>query len=110
MGKIKKYLLVIIILIACGCSIKKGDKLEDILKSNNYVIIDVRTNEEYNTGHLENAINIPYNEILSYNFDNEKTILVYCKSGTRSKKAYEILTEIGYNVYDLGAYESINLS
>lgn len=106
----KKYFLIIgLVILVCGCS-KKETKLDTILKENNYIIIDVRTKDEYDGGHLDNAINIPLNEIKYANLDKEKDILVYCKSGFRSKEAYSILKEIGYHVYDLGAYNKINLS
>ena len=72
--------------------------------------MDVRTSEEYKEGHVKGAINIPYDEINeNVELDKEKTILVYCKSGRRSKVAYDQLTSLGYEVYDLGAYDNITL-
>ena len=41
--------------------------------------------------------------------DKSKTILVYCQSGNRSGMSYNILISLGYEVYDLGAFESIDL-
>ena len=75
-----------------------------------YVIIDVRTKEEYDESHVVNSINIPYDEIDSkIDIDKDKVIFVYCKSGRRSSIAYDTLTTMGYKVYDLGAYENIDL-
>jgi phage shock protein E len=71
------------------------------------VIIDVRTNSEYAMGHLEGAINIPYDEIGrkigSFVQDKSQKIYVYCRTGRRSKIAKESLEKLGYNnVVDLG--------
>ena len=76
----------------------------------NYIIVDVRTKEEYESSHIRGAINIPYDEIdESIELDKSKKILVYCQSGNRSKKAFVSLTNIGYNVYNLGGIEDIDL-
>ena len=84
--------------------------MKDVMEKNNYIILDVRTKEEYEEGHVKDSINIPYDEIdENVDLDKEKTIMVYCKSGKRSSIAYETLKELGYDVLDLGAYESINL-
>ena len=78
---------------------------------NNYEIIDVRTSSEYATGHVKGAINIPYDEIdENTKLDKNKTILVYCKSGKRSSIAFETLKKLGFKVYDLGAYETIDIA
>lgn len=102
--------IILILLVICGCSNKENPRLKEILDKNNYIVVDVRTTEEYNTSHVVNSINIPYDEIKSnINLDKEKMILVYCESGTRSKIAYDMLKGLGYKVYDLGAYDEINL-
>ena len=76
---------------------------DEIIKENNYIIVDVRTKEEYSQGHVVDAINIPYDELDS-SLDKNKTIIVYCQSGKRSSQAGKLLIEGGYkNVYDLGA-------
>ncbi len=106
MKKIIVLILSIFLITGCGNKMNKQD-LQSIIDSNNYVIIDVRTQEEYNEGHLVDAVNIPYEEVGENVFDKNKTILVYCKSGKRSKIAYDTLVKQGYQVYDLGAYESI---
>lgn len=104
----KKLLIIIsIFLILCGCG--KTNNIEEIMKNNEYIIVDVRTTEEYKEGHLVGAINIPYDEIDTANLDKNKVIFVYCRSGNRSGIAYEKLINLGYNVYDLGAFEKIDL-
>lgn len=72
-----------------------------------YIILDVRTQEEYNAGHIPGAICIPNEEIgtsdISALPDKDQLILVYCRSGRRSKEASEKLAELGYsNVKEFG--------
>ena len=72
-----------------------------------YIILDVRTIEEFNTGHIVDAINIP-NEVIKEEaeailINKEQVILVYCRSGRRSKEAADKLVELGYtNVLEFG--------
>ena len=102
-----------LLLIMTGCSKKEEESLktlEDVLKENNYIVIDVRTKEEYDTGHVKDSLNIPYDEIEeSIDLDKSKPILVYCRSGKRSSIAYQTLTSLGYEVFDLGAYDTVPL-
>ena len=72
-----------------------------------YIIIDARTEEEFAEGHIENAILIPEYEIANRAEkelpDKEQLILVYCRSGRRSKIASEELVKLGYtNVKEFG--------
>ena len=72
-----------------------------------YIILDVRTQEEYDSGHIPNAILIPDYEIASRAeaelTDKNQLILVYCRSGRRSKLAAEALVELGYtNIREFG--------
>lgn len=72
-----------------------------------YIILDVRTQEEYDEGHIPGAIVIPHEavseraeDVLT---DKNQLILVYCRSGRRSKIAAETLVELGYtNVQEFG--------
>lgn len=112
----KIVIILFVSLMLFGCGIKKETKtnpnteLKEIILENNYIIVDVRTKEEYDKGHLKDAINIPYDEInKNTGLDKDKTILVYCKSGNRSGMAKESLIELGYEVYDLGAFDNITL-
>lgn len=73
----------------------------------NYIILDVRTMEEYNSGHIPNAILIPDYEIIekaeSILKDKNQLILVYCRSGRRSKNAAKDLASLGYtNIKEFG--------
>ena len=72
-----------------------------------YIIIDARTQEEFDEGHIENAILIPEYEIQEKAPelipDKNALILVYCRSGRRSKIASEALVQLGYtNVKEFG--------
>jgi len=73
----------------------------------NYIILDVRTTEEFAEKHIPNAINIPNETIGSEELaelpDKNQLILVYCRSGNRSKQASEKLVALGYtNIYEFG--------
>ena len=109
----KKIIFVLVLAISVfvitGCS-KEKSTLDKALEDNNYIVVDVRTSSEYSESHVKGSINIPYDEINeSTKLDKNKTILVYCKSGARSSKAYNTLKSLGYDVIDLGAYENVTL-
>ena len=65
-----------------------------------YIILDTRTREEYDESHIPGAILIPHDEILekaeSILTNKDQLILVYCRSGRRSKLAAEDLVKLGY--------------
>ncbi len=111
----KKIILVLVLLLsiiaAVGCTTKKiNNDFQEILDKNNYIIVDVRTKEEYDVSHVKDSINIPYDTIdENTKLDKSKTIVVYCRSGNRSSKAYNTLKTLGYDVYDLGAFDAITL-
>lgn len=110
MKKILMILMISMMLCACGDGPDKFD-LKSVMAEKEYMIIDVRTEEEYDSAHVVGAINIPYDEIEgNINLDINKNIFVYCKSGNRSKIAFNELTRLGYTVYDLGAFEDIDLA
>ena len=72
-----------------------------------YIILDVRTQEEYDQGHIPGAIVISHEEIAEKAeevlTDKDQLILVYCRSGRRSKIAAEALAELGYtNIKEFG--------
>lgn len=85
--------------------------MDDIVKimdeNKDYVIVDVRTPGEYKEGHIPNAINIP-NETINetvYNKlkDKNQLILIYCRSGSRSRQAAYKMQKLGYtNLVDFG--------
>ena len=107
MKKIVK--LGLLVLLLCACSSKKVTKYENIdtnraleIIEDGATIIDVRTVEEYNTGHIVNAINIPLDEITTIDIPKDNTLIIYCASGIRSTKAINELINLGYtSLYNL---------
>lgn len=84
------------------------EEAEKIMKEEkDYIILDARTPEEYEEGHIPHAINIP-NETISTTAipelpDKNQLILVYCRSGNRSKQAAGKLSKLGYsNIVEFG--------
>ena len=70
------------------------------------IIIDVRTPQEYESGHIENSINIEWQDIKEVNntLTKEQKIYLYCRSGNRSQKSTDILIKLGYkNVENIGS-------
>ncbi len=111
-------LLAVMMLAACGQDKEKdqgavymnitAEEAKSIMDSEKgYVILDVRTQEEYDEGHIPGAILIPDYEIKERAeeelTDKDQLILVYCRSGRRSKIAAEALVELGYtNIKEFG--------
>lgn len=84
----------------------RREDLMRIMSQKKIILIDVRSNQEYNEGHYDGAINIPLYEIkeriTNHVSDKNSIIVVYCSVGHRSRKAQEILNSFGYtNVYNL---------
>ena len=84
-----------------------AEEAYEMMVSQEVVVVDVRTREEYDGGHIENAVLVP-NESIGSEMpealpDKEATLLIYCRSGRRSKDAAEKLLSLGYqSVYDFG--------
>ncbi|MEN8799806.1 MAG: rhodanese-like domain-containing protein, partial [Flavobacteriaceae bacterium] len=105
-------LLLMVVFINVHCTQKKSMHINDFSNENlgNVVLVDVRTPEEYQEGHLEGAINIDW---FTPDFTKQvealghkKGIYVYCKKGGRSAKAAILLDSLGYQVTDLlGGYD-----
>ncbi len=80
-------------------------------KDNGYVLIDVRTEEEYKNGYIPTAINIPHTKIQeeTEKIPKKKLIIVYCKVGGRASTAESKLLQLGYkNVINFGGINSWN--
>ena len=86
----------------------KYEELQNKLNAQeNFVLLDVRTQEEFDAGHIAGAILLPYDEInlraATVLPDKEKEIVLYCRSGRRSAIAKKALVELGYkDVEDFG--------
>ena len=120
MRKFKGWLIIMLISLSLfgmtACSDGGADSYEQITPEqaktimdteSDYIIIDARTDEEFATGHIEGAILIPEYEIANRAEnelpDKDSLILVYCRSGRRSKIASEELVKLGYtNVKEFG--------
>ena len=76
------------------------EAVELMEKEENYIILDVRTHEEFAAGHIPGAIVIPNetigNEEIAQLPDKDQLIMVYCRSGNRSKQASDKLVKLGY--------------
>lgn len=118
MKKVIFLLLAVLLLTACGQAKENNqgavyvnitaEEAKQIMDSEEgYIILDVRTQEEYDQGHIPGAILIPDTEIKTKAeevlTDKDQLILVYCRSGRRSKLAAEVLVELGYtNIKEFG--------
>ena len=127
MNPIKKILLVVAIVISICVvvvviikvlgkgenknmgykQITMDEAMEIFKQPGEYIILDVRTFEEFNGGHIPGAICIPNENIgsepLAELSDKDQLIYVYCRSGNRSKKAAQKLVDMGYtNIVEFG--------
>ena len=113
----KKICLALFILILSSfCIFSKGEGYKRISmdeaktlmeKEEGYILLDVRTKGEYESGYIPGAINIPLSDIdekiISFLPDKSQMILVYCRSGNRSREASDKLSKLGYsNVLEIG--------
>ena len=120
------FLIVFVIFVLAGCSNNNTNNTENLESKKNsytqismeeavkmmeeesdYIILDVRRPDEFAEKHIPNAINVP-NETIGKDEipelpNKEQLILVYCRSGNRSKQASEKLVKLGYtNIYEFG--------
>ena len=119
MRKIKRllpFVLSLMLLSSCtapGSSssgyrqISMDEAVKMMKDEKNYIILDVRRPDEYAEGHIPGAINVPNEEIGSAEIeelpDKSQMILVYCRSGRRSKEAARKLARLGYtNIVEFG--------
>ena len=118
MKKLIFLLLAVMMLTACGednendqgavyvnITAEEAKRIMD--NEEDYIILDARTQEEYDEGHIPGAIVISHEEIEEKAedvlTDKDQLILVYCRSGRRSKIAVEALVELGYtNIKEFG--------
>ena len=121
-SKNKIFIIIIVILIVALLSVTiisnnqksviqmpTTQEISQILKDEDFIIIDVRTEEEYKTGHIKNAINIPNREINKIDYPKNQPIAVYCKTGKRSHEVAKELEKMGYTqIYDLGGIQSMD--
>ena len=118
MKKLVFLLLAVMLLTVCGqdkendqgvvyVNITAEEAKQIMDTEEGYIILDVRTQEEYDQGHIPGATQISHEEIAEKAedvlTDKDQLILVYCRSGRRSKIAAEALVELGYtNIKEFG--------
>ena len=115
MKKIIPFLMALLLLAGCGAQSEESsyrqitaeEAATMMEEESGYLILDVRTAEEYSEKHIPGAINVPNETIGSEDIselpDKEQLILVYCRSGNRSKQASEKLVKQGYtNIVEFG--------
>ena len=111
-------LLLFGLLFLTGCSaphagaigyrqITPQEALDMMAREQGYIILDVRTDSEFKAGHIPGAVNYPNEAISTADIpelpDKQQLILVYCRSGNRSKQASAKLAKLGYtNVIEFG--------
>ena len=81
------------------------EEAREYLTDSNYQFIDVRTDNEYGSGHIPNSMHIPLHQIQDRMSEidslKNKNIIAYCRSGARSSKATKILVKAGFDVLNL---------
>ena len=114
----KKLIIVLLLslVIFTGCS-NEGEAVrvesimvdevykisENIDDYKDYVIVDVRSVEEFRSGHIKNSVNVPLPNINEIDIPKDKNIIVYCRSGNRSLTAAGELQKLGYKkIYNMG--------
>ena len=99
-------LALVLLLTACAQAASYEQITQEEAKqimdtTNGYILLDTRTQEEYDQSHIPGALTIPHNEIAA---DKDQPILVYC----RSEQASEVLTELGYtNAKEFGGIHTL---
>ena len=119
MRKIRRllpFVLSLMLLSSCGNAgssslgyrqISMNEAVKIMRDEKDYIILDVRRPDEFAEGHIPGAINVPNEEIGTAEIaelpDKSQLILVYCRSGRRSKEASEKLVKLGYtNIVEFG--------
>ena len=101
----------VLLLSSCGGTsytrISQDEAMQMMQEETDYLIVDVRRPDEFAEGHIAGAINVPnediYDEMPELLPNKDQILLIYCRSGNRSKEASKKLADIGYtNVYEFG--------
>ncbi len=105
------FYILFVTTIMIGCGANKGydsvdaDSFAKVIANEQVQIIDTRTPEEFNEGHIPNAININIDgedfDAKIAELDKTRPVAVYCRGGRRSKEAADIIVGFGYDVTEL---------
>ena len=112
----KIFLLLICIIAFSGCEKPiyeqiTADEAYEMINKKDVIVLDVREDNEFNQGHLENAINIPFDELedrfmKEVTSDKDQIIILYCRSGHRAMIGAETLASLGFtNLYTFGSID-----
>ena len=115
--KVMKLLAVMLMLLGCSApdnnkekgyeQMKMAEAMQYMQQNDDYILVDVRRQDEYDAGYIPGAICIPNETIGEGEIkelpDKDAKILVYCRSGNRSVQASEKLVKLGYtNIIEIG--------
>lgn len=119
MKRILPILLTFLLLTGCGANGSDSayqqitqEEAKEMMDNEEAIILDVREQDEYDSGHIPGAILLPVDTIDEDTAaeaipGKDSTVLVYCRSGNRSKTASSTLAELGYtNVYEFGGIDT----
>ena len=110
-----KALMAVVVLFGSGCWVffhgnVSGAEAHHLVESG-ALLLDVRSPEEFQAGHIEGAVNIPVQEMearMGEVGSKERPVVVYCHSGMRSGRAAQVLERAGYAVRNLGPMDRWN--
>ncbi len=113
------FLLLLLLLTGCGGTTSNAssessyqqisqEEAKEMMDTQDVIVLDVREHDEYDSGHIPGAVLLPVGTIDEETAaevipEKDSTVLVYCRSGNRSKTASSALAELGYtNIYEFG--------
>ena len=119
MKRILPLFLLLLLLTGCGGTASNSssedgyqqisqEEAKEMMDTQDVIILDVREQDEYDSGHIPGAVLLPVGTIDEETAtevipEKDSTVLVYCRSGNRSKTASSALAELGYtNIYEFG--------
>ena len=113
------FLLALFLLTGCAGNAADGsyqqitqEEAKEMMDTQEVIILDVREQDEYDSGHIPGAVLLPVGSIDEDTAaevipETDSTVLVYCRSGNRSKTASSTLADLGYtNIYEFGGINS----
>ena len=119
MRRMIPVLLFLLLLAGCGGGEEEAsyqqisqEEAKEMMDTQEVIILDVREQDEYDSGHIPDSVLLPVGTIdedaaAAVIPEKDSTVLVYCRSGNRSKTASSTLAELGYiNIYEFGGIKT----